>query len=417
MTISTTLHQILLLISLLLLSIFMISAAAAAAAAAAYSFAPSFPPSVHEVDHLTAYPATLFASILASLGFQELSSAAINANLSTTTPVTIFAPSDSSLLTCPSCSVPLLLQEHAVPGLYSLDYLRKLAFGTKIETLSPDYCLTVTNSAGQNDSSKSVFVNGVEISHPDMFYNGAVMVHGLQGFVSHLSPLSCNVERLTSLSFPQPWLFKAPTSSVMRLMLKDAIIRLRFSGYSIVSLALKVKFAELSQLKAMTVFALDDVAIFSGAGQAYLHHFRFHVVPNRRLTAAVLVSLQPATVLPTMEIGQNLVVTTAGGGGPLAPMKINYVKVTTLNLLHNSRIVVHAVSTALPHMHHHLSGKEDPEAEYNYDYYHVNGDGSAPPPTCDLALGGGMCEVEAPAPGGINSVADNVFHLGDSVGL
>lgn len=379
----------------------------------------SFPPSAHEPDHFRTYPSTLFASILSSLGFQELSSAAVDANLSTSTPITIFAPSDSSLLTCPSCSLPLLLQEHAVPGLYSVEYLRKLAFGTKLETLAPDLCLTITTStsAAQNDSSKIIFINGVEISRPNLFYNGAVMIHGLQGFVSHLSPLSCDVERLTSLSFPQPWLFQGPTSSIMRVMLKDAITRLRFGGYGIVSLALKVKFAELSELKAMTLFALDDVSIFSGAGHAYIYHFRFHVVPNRRLMAADLVSLQPATVLPTMEIGQNLVVTTAGGGGPLAPMKINYVRVTTMDLLHNSRIAVHAVSTAFPHMHHHLSGKfNDAEEEYYHYYGQMGGSASAPPPMCDLALSGGMCEVSAPAPGGIRSMVD-VFQLDDSGAL
>lgn len=404
-----SLHQKLHLISLL--SLFMISAATSSSAA------PSFPPSVHELDRLRSYPATLFASILASLGFQELSSAAVDANLSTSTPVTIFAPSDSSLLTCPSCSLPVLLQEHSVPGLYSMEYLRKLAFGTKLETLASDYCLTITTStspsATQNDSSKVVFVNGIEISHPDLFYNGAVMVHGLRGFVSHLSPLSCNVERLTSLKFPQPALFKTPASSVMRLMLKDAIIRLRFSGYSVVSLALKVKFAELSELKALTLFALEDAAIFSGAGHAYLFHFRFHVVPNRRMMAADLVRLQPATVLPTMEMGQNLVVTTAGGGGSLAPMKINYVKVSTMDLLHNSRIVVHGVSTAFPHMHHHLSGKDEAE-EYNYGQMEGTMSAAAaapppPPPTCDLALSGGMCEVGAPPPAVITSMVDHAF--------
>ncbi|XP_027108837.2 fasciclin-like arabinogalactan protein 21 [Coffea arabica] len=368
------------------------------------SSAPSFPPSVNQPELLT-YPTTLIASILSTLGFQELSSAAVDANLSTSTPITIFAPSDSSLLTCPSCSLPLLLQEHAVPGLYPNHFLRNLAFGTKLETLASEHCLTITSSAAQNVSTRVVFVNGVEISEPDLFNNGVFLIHGLRGFVSHLSPLSCNVERMTTLSFPQPWLHKSPLSSIMRLMLKDAIIRLRFGGYSIVSLALKVKFGELSELKSMTVFALDDISIFSGAGYAYLHHFRFHVVPNRRLMAADLLSLQAATTLPTMEIGQNLVVTAAGGGGQFSPVKINYVKVTTMDLLHNSRIVVHAVSTAFPRMHHHLSLTDGAAVEEAYR------------PPCDISLDGGFCEVAAPVPAGIRSTSDIIGRLDDRDGL
>ncbi|XP_027157214.1 uncharacterized protein LOC113758643 [Coffea eugenioides] len=317
------------------------------------SSAPSFPPSVNQPELLT-YPTTLIASILSTLGFQELSSAAVDANLSTSTPITIFAPSDSSLLTCPSCSLPLLLQEHAVPGLYPNHFLRNLAFGTKLETLASEHCLTITSSAAQNVSTRVVFVNGVEISEPDLFNNGVFLIHGLRGFVSHLSPLSCNVERMTTLSFPQPWLHKSPLSSIMRLMLKDAIIRLRFGGYSIVSLALKVKFGELSELK---------------------------------------------------EMRRKLVVTAAGGGGQFSPVKINYVKVTTMDLLHNSRIVVHAVSTAFPRMHHHLSLTDGAAVEEAYR------------PPCDISLDGGFCEVAAPVPAGIRSTSDIIGRLDDRDGL
>ncbi|KAL6550130.1 hypothetical protein OROMI_020618 [Orobanche minor] len=138
----------------------------------------------------------------------------------------------------------------------------------------------------------------------------------------------------------------------MRLMLKDATIRLRASGYSVVSLAMRVKYAELTELKAMTVFAIDDTAIFSRGGSAYVSDFRFHVVPNKRLTAADLVTFPASTSFPTLDAASNLVVTTAGGGGTSSPMKINYVKITTIDLLHNNRIVIHGLSAPLPHMMH-----------------------------------------------------------------
>ncbi|KAL3538935.1 hypothetical protein ACH5RR_002301 [Cinchona calisaya] len=392
-TIPTSLQfqlQILLLL-LILLSLF-ISAATSAAS-------PSISPSSDHHQELTAYSPILFASIFDNLGFQELSTAAVAANLSTATPLTIFAPSDSSLLTCPSCFLPQLLMEHAVPGMYPLHFLRGLAFGTKIETLAPNYCLTITSSASTDTNSSSnpiVFVNGAEISSPDLFNNGVVVIHGLQGFVSHLSPLSCDIERMATLSFPQLSANKFPSSSsaqhfsIMRLMLKDAVLRLRFNGYSVLALALRMKFRELSELKSMTVFALDDFSVFSGGGPAFLSNFWFHVVPNRRIMAAELVTFPSATVLPTMEVGQNLMVTTAGGGGLLAPMKINYVGITTLDVLHNSRIVVHGLTTPFPHMHF-------PDQVGPMEGLERSG-------SCDSAgQGGGICEVEAPMPAGIRS--------------
>ncbi|GFP92303.1 fasciclin-like arabinogalactan protein 21 [Phtheirospermum japonicum] len=309
-------------------------------------FAPSSPPSNFQ-------NASLIAAILSTLGFQDLSAAAAAANISGAAPITIFAPADSSLLTCPTCSIPLLLQEHSLPGLYPLHFLRTLAFGTKTESLAAGRCLTVTASSGPTATAK-VFINGVEITKPDLFNNGVHIVHGLKGFVSHLSPLSCAVETMSSLSFPQ----QAPPMAAlfnMRLMLKDAMTRLRVGGYSVVALAMRIRYLELSDLRSMTLFAIDDESIFvdgDRGGQAYVAELGFHIVPNRLLMAADLIGLPGGTALPTMARGRSLVVTSAGDGGPLAPTRINYAKVKSFDLVHNTRIVVHGLSKPFRHVDH-----------------------------------------------------------------
>ncbi|KAG5531866.1 hypothetical protein RHGRI_026467 [Rhododendron griersonianum] len=330
------------LLQLLTLAILLLSTTA--------SSPSTLPPSPSSYQGQT-QPLLLFGPVLSSLGFRNFAAAAPSLSNSTAWrgPVTVFAPSDSSLLTCgPSCSLPLLLQEHTVPGLFSLRYLRTLPFATKIETLAPDRCLTVTSSA---PNASKVFVGGVEITHPDLFDDGLVVVHGLQGFVSHLSPFSCNIERTTSLSFPPP---PPPqdASFVMRLMLKDAMLRLRLSGYSIVAVALRVKYPYLVDLKAVTVFALNDAAIFSDVGHEYVTSFRFHIVPNRLLMASDLEQLPAGTVLPTLNLGQELVVTTGGGsGGPFGgPVRINYVRIERPDLMFNLKMVVHGLSMPFPHV-------------------------------------------------------------------
>ncbi|KAL7125343.1 hypothetical protein ABFS83_14G110800 [Erythranthe nasuta] len=399
MAIPLRIQLLFLLLILLLISLFISAATAVDGGSTAPSISPSSTP-FQAITHT--YPPALFATILSTLGYQELSTAAVTANLSATAPLTIFAASDASLLTCASCSVPVLLQELSIPGLYPFRFLQTLTFGTKIETLAPNRCLTLTGD-GKNNSK--LFVNGVQITSPDIFSNGLVVIHGLQGYVSHLSPLSCNVERMTSLSFPSPSLSSATTAPqslfVMRLMLKDAIVRLRATGYTVVSLALRVKYADLSELKSMTIFALDDVSIFSGSGNAYLSNFRYHVVPNKRLTASELVSLQLATPLPTMDAGNSLVVTTAGGGGLLSPMKINYVKITTIDLLHNSRIAIHGVSSPFPHMNQHQPfDLESSSAEIRR-------------PMCDhFDWNSGTCVAEARVPPGMQSTVDFEDHHG-----
>ncbi|KAG9134007.1 hypothetical protein Leryth_004712, partial [Lithospermum erythrorhizon] len=309
------------------------------------------PPTTTTQPNTTYHTPTLISTILNTLGYKDLSTASLQANLTTTTiPTTIFAPSDTSLLTCPTCSLPLLLQEHSLPGLYPLHYLQSLFFGTKIETLSPNKCLTITSTTTPSPPKK-IFINGIEITKPELFNDGFLIIHGLQGFVSHLSPFSCNIEKMTSLAFPPQHASTLVPSHVPRLMLNDAMIKLRISGYSIVALALREKYSELSELNGLTIFALDDNAIFAGKiGHKYVADIGYHIVPNEVLGGKDLVGLKAFTVLPTTKRGESLVVTTASGGGPMVPMRINYVKIKNFDLVHDDRVVVHGLSMPFPHV-------------------------------------------------------------------
>ncbi|CAI9107819.1 OLC1v1007282C1 [Oldenlandia corymbosa var. corymbosa] len=330
----------------------LVTAILASYAAVSHPFPPPSQPLL--IPHTITYPPSLFATIFSTLGFQELSIAAVNANFSFPTPTTIFAPTDSSLLTCPACSLPLLIQEHSIPGLYNLHFLRNLAFGTKIETLAPNRCLTITASPTkpyEPIAKRKVFVNGVEITKPDLFNNGLFIIHGVHGFMSHLSPTSCAVEKMTTLAFPN----QPPDTAeflIMRFLLKEAMMLLRVNGFGLLALAMRVKYPELSQLKSMTIFALDDASIFAGGGgHAYVTDLMFHIVPGKLLKGSDLKNLPVGFEIPTMEHGQKLVVTTAGGAGFLAPMKINYVKIKSFDIVTNKRIVVHALSTPFSHVH------------------------------------------------------------------
>ncbi|KAK1268928.1 hypothetical protein QJS04_geneDACA006255 [Acorus gramineus] len=314
-------------------------------------------------------PEVLLMPILTSLGFQELSIAvpslssvfASSAVLSGG-PITVFAPSDDSIRSCLTCSAAGLLREHIVPGLFSLPYLTKLAFGTKIETASAGRCITVTASVnGGNSTSSSasasasesvrIYIDGVEITRPEIYNDGRIVVHGIEGYVAPLTPLSCNRDGLAS-----PNLGPAGTgSTIVRLMLRDAMVRLRDGGYSILALAMRVKYAELSTLRNMTIFALDDSSIFGG-GLDYVSNVRFHVVPDRLLARADLEGLPVGSTLPTLVEGESLTVThaaAAGGGGGAAAgsaLRINYVPIKNPDVVINPRIAVHGIFLPFPHL-------------------------------------------------------------------
>ncbi|XP_077230676.1 putative fasciclin-like arabinogalactan protein 20 [Tasmannia lanceolata] len=298
---------------------------------------------------------TPLAPILTSLGFQELAMAipslsSTSSSLIFTGPTTVFAPSDDSIRTCPSCSLPRLLSEHIVPGNFSLSYLQNLSFGTKLETLNPNHCITITSSSPTVDNSTKIFINGVEIIRPDVFDDGHVIIHGLQGFIGPLSSSSCKTPLQNPIlaSPPHAYVSNDPSlsssSAIMRLMLRDAMVKLHDTGYSVLSLAMKVKSSELLSLQNMTVFVLDDASIFAG-GHAYVSNVRFHIVPNRFLMHEDLIKLPVGTTFPTLVHGQSLVVTNPGPS-----LRINYVPLKVPDAMFNLKIVVHTIFLPFPHL-------------------------------------------------------------------
>ncbi|XP_020104091.1 fasciclin-like arabinogalactan protein 21 [Ananas comosus] len=365
-------------ISFLLLVALALLFSATSSAASAYALPPfnqsPSPPPPPPQSAEEAHEVLLLAPILSNLGFQELAMAvpALSSPVLSTWsgPLTLFAPSDDSLRSCPSCSPLRLLRDHLVPGLFPLPSLSALPFASKLATASPGRCLTVTSTAphrrsGDNSSSSAasalkIFIDGVEIARPELFNDGRFVIHGLLGFVAPLSPFSCVQEPRGESNPASADPIRAGSgaaAAVVRLMLRDAIVRLREGGYSVLALAMRVKNAELSALSNMTVFALDDRAIFAG-GHAYVTEVRFHVVPDRLLTHADLLRLPPGTLLPTLVRGQHLVVTHASAASPGSPsgparsdLRINYVPIKVPDAVINSRVAIHGVLAPFPHLH------------------------------------------------------------------
>ncbi|XP_030454972.1 fasciclin-like arabinogalactan protein 21 [Syzygium oleosum] len=348
--------------SLTLAVIFSASATAGGVALLSFPSAspPPPPPSLSDFgypqfrDLPLSSSASLLQQILAHLGFQELS-ISVGAALSEypalsrwNGPVTIFAPSDASVEPCAACPLPRLLAEHVVPGFFSSSALQGLAFGTKIETMNPRRCVAVTSASDSFANATRMFIDGAEITRPDLFDNGIMIVHGLDGPVSPLSPSSC-----TDAS-PRPSFEAAPTSLagppplIMSLMLRDAMLRLRSGGYGVLALAMKAKFAELVALENATIFAVEDDFIFSDP-RNYAGDVSFHIVPDRYLAGDDLQNLPVGSTLGTMEEGQDLVVTSAGGpaGGTV---QINRARVKIPEVIRNARVVVHSLFLPFSHL-------------------------------------------------------------------
>lgn len=297
------------------------------------------------------------ARVLTSLGYNEMASAA---PLLADSPalsrwhgaITIFAAPDTFLhASCPMCSRRHLLLEHIALGYFSYSELTA-APTVKIPSASVGFCLNVVSERGPFSIHYTrLYVDGVEVSHPELYNDGRYVVHGLHGFLRPLSRTSCFDGSHHHLTASSAATSAATAASVVRIMIREAIARLRDGGYGFVALAMRVKFAELERFANLTVFALDDQSIFAGGGHDYVSAVRFHVVPGHRLTLADLLRLHPGTMLPTLAgEGQNLVVTRGAGSGT-DDVRINYIPIKEPDVVINSRIAVHGVYVPFPRLH------------------------------------------------------------------
>ncbi|KQJ97199.1 uncharacterized protein LOC104584165 [Brachypodium distachyon] len=293
--------------------------------------------------------------VLTSLGYNEMASAA---PLLTNSPplarwpgaITVFAAPDVFLqASCPTCSRRHLLLQHIAMGYYPYSELAA-APTMKIPSASVGFCLKIVSERGPFGIHYArIYADGVEVSHPELYNDGRYVVHGLHGFLRPLTH-SCfdGSHHLTARSAATS---TATAASVVRIMIREAIARLRDGGYGFMALAMRVKFAELERFANLTVFALDDQAIFVGGGHDYVSAVRFHIVPEHRLTRADLLRLRPGTILPTLAgEGQNLVVTHVAGSAS-DDVRINYIPIKESDVVINSRIAVHGVYVPFPRLH------------------------------------------------------------------
>ncbi|TVU10159.1 hypothetical protein EJB05_43670, partial [Eragrostis curvula] len=303
------------------------------------------------------------AKVLASLGYNEMASAAaLLADVPSVAgwpgAITIFAAPDVFLqASCPGCSRRHLLLEHIALGYYPY-YELTAAPTLKLPSASVGFCLNVAAQPGPFVIHHvNLYVDGVEVSHPELYNDGRYVVHGLRGFVPPLSHASCyeaahhHHHRRHHLTARSATTSAATAASIVRIMIREAISRLRDGGFGFVSLAMRVKFAELEKLTNMTVFALDDQAIFTGGGQGYVSSVRFHIIPGHRLTRANLLQLRPGTKLPTLAGEDQKLVITHGAGSGSDEVRINYIPVKEPDVVVNSRVAVHGIYVPFPRLH------------------------------------------------------------------
>lgn len=249
---------------------------------------------------------------------------------------TIFVINDSAIsyLSIPPLLLKDLLQYHTTPSKLSMNDLLKKPQGSCFPTLHRKKKIAITKIDARQSQ---IEINNVLVSHPDVFLEGPIAVHGVLGPFSPLnfikSPICDNNSTLVS-DFLEP----------NNIVEWSRIIQL-LSSYGFVSFAISLRsvldgiLEDQASLNTATIFAPPNLAVVASSSLLLDKIVRFHILP-RRLTYKELTSLPVRTLLRTLAPGQDLEVNFKEG------LIFNGVEIAAPDLFSSEKFVVHGVSRA-----------------------------------------------------------------------
>ncbi|XP_050380059.1 putative fasciclin-like arabinogalactan protein 20 [Argentina anserina] len=309
--------------------------------------------SLTSASSAVASPATLLtaAPTLSNSGFLSMAltlQIAAGAGLDLASPTaTIFAPPDTAFFQSGPPSLPLL-QYHISPRRLSVNTLPYLRRGAKIQTLLPNYTLTVTASPPSEGFSS---INDVRVDPNSVLDDGSVIIYAVDQFFN-LTFLDATTEA------PAPSPISAISGQPHRVFGSVADL-LRSRGYSVMAAFLDAQLIGFNRKTALTLFAPADDAVEDYARNTsdYSAIFRSHVVP-KLLTWRDLVALDDGTMLPTFAEGFTIDVIKMGD----VPV-LNDVPVAEQDLYQSRFVVVHGINRLLTSQKEAVAQAEGPAGD------------------------------------------------------
>ncbi|KAF8370237.1 hypothetical protein HHK36_002047 [Tetracentron sinense] len=260
---------------------------------------------------------------------------------------TIFAITDSvvSNISLPTWLMKALLHYHTSPSKLSMEDLLKKAQGSCLPTLLHGKNLAITKT---NDTERSVEINQVSISHPDIFVQGPFSIHGVVGSFSSLdldniypgrdfiqSPICDSrfslIQNVSEARYMVEW------TRILRLLSSNGFISFSIGLHSVLDGILQ----DNADLSSVTIFAPPDFAYVASPSPLLERIVRFHILPER-FTYIELASLPEKASLRTLVPYQDLEIT--GGVNSTTVMAINGVKITQPNVFSSKKFMIHGIS-------------------------------------------------------------------------
>ncbi|KAM7495173.1 hypothetical protein LguiB_029782 [Lonicera macranthoides] len=264
---------------------------------------------------------------------------------------TIFAIQDHSISNSsfPPWVIKSLLQYHTSPSNLSIKHLLNKPQGTCLPTLVPHKNIKITK-IGPNPGS--IEINNVLISHPDLFLQGPISIHGVIGPFLNIngvdqdldftkSPI-CRTNHSLASKITKPKKHKnvmIEWQRIVQLLSSNGFVSLAIGLHSVLD-GIVQDYADLS---SVTIFAPPHLAFVASSSPLLDRIVRFHIV-RKRVSFSELGLLPKKAPLKTLVADKNLHITASFNLTKI--VAINRVKINAPDIFSSRRFIIHGISRA-----------------------------------------------------------------------
>nr|GLL30434.1 fasciclin-like arabinogalactan protein 21 [Ipomoea trifida] len=245
---------------------------------------------------------------------------------------TIFAVQDPAFfnVSLPPWAIKELLLYHTSPSRLPFNLLLRIPAGNCVSTLLLDKNAKITKI---DPHRRSVEINNVVITHPDLFLGNGLSVHGVAGFFSPVgkeivqsSPCDSNTSQL---EWPR----------IVQLLSSNGFVSFAIGLYSV----LDGLTGDHSNLTSVTIFAPPSLGFLSSPSPLLNKVVKLHLLPSK-YTFQELSSLPQGTVLNTLLPGAEVKISF---NNSTRSLYANGVEITAPDVLRSRNFTVHGISRAL----------------------------------------------------------------------
>ncbi|KAE9585656.1 hypothetical protein Lal_00010228 [Lupinus albus] len=256
---------------------------------------------------------------------------------------TLFAITDSSIknTTLPLYLLKNLLQYHTSTSRFSMQDLLSMSRLTCIPTLFRGKNVAITK-VDLDPRKRSIEINNVLISNPDIFLDDQVVIHGVLAPFSSLHP-----QGILDFIHSSPCHRFNNNKNSSVTILEEVVKMLSSKGYTSFSIALHYVLDAIKEdwvsLSYATLFAPLDFDLMSYPSTLLDRTVRIHILPQR-FSYKELSSLPVRTLLKTLMPDNNLEID--GVLDFMSGIMISGVEIVVPDMFTSEKFVVHGISRA-----------------------------------------------------------------------